>query len=79
MATQEAGVSRLVIVGASLAGLRAAESARRTGWDGEITLVGAEEHLPYDRPPLSKAQLDHGAGDDLVPLRSSGGGGRRGV
>lgn len=45
---------RLVVVGASLAGLRAVESARRAGFDGEITLIGAEEHLPYDRPPLSK-------------------------
>ncbi|WP_116200522.1 NAD(P)/FAD-dependent oxidoreductase [Amycolatopsis circi] len=49
---------RLVIVGACLAGLRAAEAARRTGFAGEITLVGAEPHLPYDRPPLSKAYLD---------------------
>ncbi|WP_243640355.1 NAD(P)/FAD-dependent oxidoreductase [Nocardioides jejuensis] len=60
----------LVIVGASLAGLLAAESARRTGWGGQITLIGAEEHLPYDRPPLSKAQLDQGTADDLVPLRT---------
>ncbi|XVQ06418.1 NAD(P)/FAD-dependent oxidoreductase [Spirillospora sp. CA-255316] len=44
----------LVVVGASLAGLRAVESARRTGYDGRITLIGAEPHLPYDRPPLSK-------------------------
>ncbi|MBA0126938.1 FAD-dependent oxidoreductase [Haloechinothrix sp. YIM 98757] len=48
---------RLVVVGASLAGLRAVEAARRAGYDGEITLVGAEEHLPYDRPPLSKEFL----------------------
>jgi NADPH-dependent 2,4-dienoyl-CoA reductase/sulfur reductase-like enzyme len=41
----------LVVVGASLAGLRAVESARRAGFAGKITLVGAEEHLPYDRPP----------------------------
>jgi NADPH-dependent 2,4-dienoyl-CoA reductase/sulfur reductase-like enzyme len=47
----------LVVVGASLAGLRAVESARRAGFTGEITLVGAEEHLPYDRPPLSKEFL----------------------
>ncbi|GGO86091.1 oxidoreductase [Nocardioides phosphati] len=60
----------LVIVGASLAGLRAAESARRSGWDGDITLIGAEEHLPYDRPPLSKSQLDRGTPDAVVPLRS---------
>lgn len=49
---------RLVIVGACLAGLRAAEAARKTGYAGEITVVGAERHLPYDRPPLSKAYLD---------------------
>jgi NADPH-dependent 2,4-dienoyl-CoA reductase/sulfur reductase-like enzyme len=44
----------LVVVGASLAGLRAVESARRGGFAGTITLIGAEEHVPYDRPPLSK-------------------------
>ncbi|MFE2996919.1 NAD(P)/FAD-dependent oxidoreductase [Nocardia sp. NPDC059246] len=48
----------LVVVGASLAGLRAVEAARKTGFDGDITLIGAEHHLPYDRPPLSKAYLD---------------------
>jgi NADPH-dependent 2,4-dienoyl-CoA reductase/sulfur reductase-like enzyme len=48
----------LVVVGASLAGLRAVEGARRAGFEGRITLVGAEEHLPYDRPPLSKSFLD---------------------
>jgi NADPH-dependent 2,4-dienoyl-CoA reductase/sulfur reductase-like enzyme len=47
----------LVIVGASLAGLRAVEGARRAGYDGTITLIGAEPHLPYDRPPLSKEFL----------------------
>ena len=58
---------RLVVVGASLAGLRAVEAARKTGFDGEIVLVGGEDHLPYDRPPLSKAFL--GAADDagLLP------------
>jgi len=49
----------LVVVGASLAGLRAVEAARREGFTGPITLIGAEDHLPYDRPPLSKAVL-HG-------------------
>lgn len=44
----------LVIVGASRAGLFAVEGARRAGYHGRITLVGAEPHLPYDRPPLSK-------------------------
>lgn len=50
----------LVVVGASLAGLRAVEAARKTGYAGRLVLVGAEEHLPYDRPPLSKAFLDPG-------------------
>lgn len=48
---------RLVVVGASLAGLRAVESARRSGYDGTITLIGEEIHEPYDRPPLSKEYL----------------------
>jgi len=51
-------VSRLVVVGASLAGLRAVEAARKVGFEGAITLIGAERHLPYDRPPLSKEFLD---------------------
>ena len=50
-------VDRLVVVGASLAGLRAVEAVRRAGFEGSVALVGAEEHLPYDRPPLSKAYL----------------------
>jgi NADPH-dependent 2,4-dienoyl-CoA reductase/sulfur reductase-like enzyme len=50
----------LVIVGASLAGLRAAQAARRSGYAGPIVLLGAEEHLPYDRPPLSKGFLTKG-------------------
>ncbi|MFP5022154.1 NAD(P)/FAD-dependent oxidoreductase [Pseudonocardia phyllosphaerae] len=53
-----------VVVGASLAGLRAAQAARRAGFEGTLTLVGAEPHLPYDRPPLSKAFLE---GGDEVP------------
>jgi NADPH-dependent 2,4-dienoyl-CoA reductase/sulfur reductase-like enzyme len=47
----------IVVVGASLAGLRAVETLRRAGYDGRLHLVGAEEHLPYDRPPLSKQVL----------------------
>lgn len=45
---------RVVIVGASLAGGRAAEQLRRGGWTGSITMIGAEPDRPYDRPPLSK-------------------------
>jgi 3-phenylpropionate/trans-cinnamate dioxygenase ferredoxin reductase component len=48
---------RIVVVGASLAGLRSAEQLRAQGFDGELVLVGAEPHLPYDRPPLSKDYL----------------------
>ncbi|MBV8982489.1 MAG: FAD-dependent oxidoreductase, partial [Acidimicrobiia bacterium] len=47
----------VVVVGASLAGLRAAETLRGDGYDGRIVLVGAEDQLPYDRPPLSKQLL----------------------
>ena len=50
----------VTVVGASLAGLNAAEALRREGFDGPVTLIGAEAHLPYDRPPLSKQVL---AGD----------------
>ncbi|HEX4247893.1 MAG TPA: FAD/NAD(P)-binding oxidoreductase [Pseudonocardia sp.] len=46
-----------VIVGASVGGLHAAEQLRARGFTGAITLVGAEPHLPYDRPPLSKQLL----------------------
>lgn len=48
---------RLVVVGASLAGLRAVEAAQRADPDLAITLVGDEPHAPYDRPPLSKDLL----------------------
>src|SRR6266850_130177 len=47
----------IVIVGASLAGLRSAESLRDAGFDGRLTLIGDEIYEPYDRPPLSKQVL----------------------
>jgi NADPH-dependent 2,4-dienoyl-CoA reductase/sulfur reductase-like enzyme len=50
-------VERVVVVGASLAGFRAAEELRAQGYAGTISMVGAEPHRPYDRPPLSKQVL----------------------
>jgi 3-phenylpropionate/trans-cinnamate dioxygenase ferredoxin reductase component len=47
----------VVVVGAALAGARAVTALREEGHDGPITLVGAEPHLPYERPPLSKGYL----------------------
>lgn len=49
--------NKIVVVGASLAGWRAVEALRADGYDGAISLVGEELHLPYDRPPLSKEVL----------------------
>jgi 3-phenylpropionate/trans-cinnamate dioxygenase ferredoxin reductase subunit len=43
-----------VIVGGGLAGARAAEGLREHGFEGPVTVIGAEEYLPYERPPLSK-------------------------
>lgn len=48
---------RIVVVGASLAGLRAAEALRDEGFAGALTVIGDEPHEPYDRPPLSKQVL----------------------
>src|SRR3712207_4030189 len=50
-------MDRLVIVGASLAGLRAAQAARAAGFAGELVVIGDEPHMPYTRPPLSKELL----------------------
>jgi NADPH-dependent 2,4-dienoyl-CoA reductase/sulfur reductase-like enzyme len=58
----------VVIVGASLAGLRTAQTLRDEGYDGTVTLIGAEPHLPYDRPPLSKEFLAGTATPDEVFL-----------
>jgi NADPH-dependent 2,4-dienoyl-CoA reductase/sulfur reductase-like enzyme len=48
---------RIVIVGASAAGVRAGQTLRREGFSGRLTIVGEERHLPYRRPPLSKQLL----------------------
>jgi NADPH-dependent 2,4-dienoyl-CoA reductase/sulfur reductase-like enzyme len=54
---QEANVATFVIVGAGLAGAKAAETLRSEGFDGDIALIGAEPERPYERPPLSKGIL----------------------
>lgn len=61
-------VTRLVIVGTGLAGLRVAEGARGAGYLGHIVLVGDESHMPYDRPPLSKAFLLRQSERDQISL-----------
>ena len=68
----EGGAGRVVVVGAGLAGVRTAEELRRAGFDGEIVLVGAEPHLPYDRPPLSKQLLSGEWPPDRILLRAPG-------
>src|SRR5262245_5847145 len=52
-----ASSAAIVIVGGGLAGAKTAEALREQGHEGPITLIGAEEHLPYERPPLSKGYL----------------------
>ena len=56
----------IVIVGASLAGAKTAEALREQGFDGRVVLVGAEQHLPYERPPLSKGYLQGASPRDEV-------------
>jgi len=69
--------STIVVVGASLAGLRAAEEVRHEGHVGPVIIIGEERHAPYDRPPLSKqllagtwdvARVHHHAPDALDTL-----------
>src|SRR6476646_4221273 len=62
----------VVVVGTSLAGLRAIECLRREGYDGRVVAIGAEPHLPYDRPPLSKEFLAGTAEPDDLVLRKQG-------
>jgi 3-phenylpropionate/trans-cinnamate dioxygenase ferredoxin reductase component len=67
-------IERVVVVGAGLAGLRTAEELRARGYPGQITLIGAEDRPPYDRPPLSKKLMtgeldDTSLGADFGELR----------
>ncbi|WP_406491185.1 FAD-dependent oxidoreductase [Streptomyces sp. NBC_01604] len=61
---------RIVVVGASAAGLAAVETLRREGYDGTLTLVGDEPWTPYDRPPLSKQLLAAEWEPDRLALRT---------
>lgn len=61
--------SSVLVVGASAAGLATVEALRRKGYQGTVTVLGAERHLPYDRPPLSKQLLSGMWGADRIQLR----------
>jgi NADPH-dependent 2,4-dienoyl-CoA reductase/sulfur reductase-like enzyme len=63
-------LQQVVVVGAGVAGILAAETLRREGYDGALTIVGSERQAPYHRPPLSKKLLSgqvHRAGIDMAP------------
>ena len=65
----EASSQHVVVVGASLAGLRTCEALRQQGFTGRVTLVGDEPDAPYNRPPLSKKFLSGAWGEDRLVLR----------
>ena len=59
----------VVIVGAATAGLAVAETLRREGFEGRVSLIGEEDHLPYERPPLSKRVLSGEWPEERATLR----------
>jgi 3-phenylpropionate/trans-cinnamate dioxygenase ferredoxin reductase subunit len=61
-----------IVVGASLAGAKAAEALRADGFDGRLVLIGAEDERPYERPPLSKEYLRGEAGREKVHVHDQG-------
>src|SRR5215204_686719 len=61
-----------LIVGASLAGAKAAETLRQEGFDGRVVLIGTEDERPYERPPLSKDYLRGEAGREKVYVHDEG-------
>jgi len=67
--TPTAGPSKVVIIGAGAAGHSAAETLRREGYQGTVTVIGADESVPYDRPNLSKDYLAGNAPEEWIPLR----------
>ncbi|NNN34447.1 FAD-dependent oxidoreductase [Streptomyces sp. S3(2020)] len=60
----------VAVVGASLAGLSAARSLRKQGYDGRLVVIGDELHRPYDRPPLSKEFLAGTLGESELSLEA---------
>ncbi|WP_326654541.1 NAD(P)/FAD-dependent oxidoreductase [Streptomyces sp. NBC_01750] len=62
----------VAVVGASLAGLSAARSLRKQGYDGRLVVIGDEPHRPYDRPPLSKEFLAGAIGEADLALETDG-------
>jgi 3-phenylpropionate/trans-cinnamate dioxygenase ferredoxin reductase subunit len=69
MESPEGDTSRIVIVGAGLGGLRTAETLRKRGFTGVLTVLGDEVHPPYNRPPLSKQALAGGIAIDELAFR----------
>lgn len=67
--TTSESLNRVIVVGASLAGLRATETLRKAGFEGQIVLIGEEPRLPYDRPPLSKEVLTGDRAPDTITFR----------
>ena len=71
LTSDRSALRRVVVVGASLAGLSAIEALRQGGYEGELVAVGAEPVLPYDRPPLSKQVLQGSWEGDQTALRDA--------
>lgn len=72
-------MAHFVIVGGGLAAGKAVERLRKEGFDGDVTVVAAEQHPPYQRPPLSKGYLEGKEGTDAVILHPAEWYGEQGV
>ncbi|MGB1807980.1 MAG: FAD-dependent oxidoreductase, partial [Porticoccaceae bacterium] len=59
-----------VIIGGSHAAVQLVISLRQNGWEGQITVVSEEPHMPYHRPPLSKAYLAGDSSEEQLALRA---------
>ena len=65
-----ATIAKILIVGAGQSGMQIADSLRENGYSGQITMVGDENALPYQRPPLSKAYLYGDADEESLQFRN---------